>query len=110
MGHLFYIEMGVTAFNPITHSLNPDLALFTNIRSGRYWSGTEVAGNSANAWTFAMDSGGQGESPKADDRFPAFALAVRSGDFTVSIPEPGTLALFGFGLAGLSLTRRRRTT
>lgn len=40
------------------------------------------------------------------------ATALYEGSFTASlrstVPEPGTLALFGIGLAGLSLSRRRK--
>jgi len=45
---------------------------------------------------------------------PAAGGATRTGDhmafqlFASTIPEPGTLAIFGFGLAGLALLRRRR--
>jgi hypothetical protein len=33
-----------------------------------------------------------------------------AGTLTAAVPEPGTLTLFGAGLAGLGLLRRRRHT
>ena len=41
MGHLFYTELGQTAGGSILSSANADLALFSNVQSHSYWSGTE---------------------------------------------------------------------
>ncbi len=44
VGHLFYNELGGTAFSSILTSTDPDLALFTNIQTYEYyWSHTEYA-------------------------------------------------------------------
>ncbi|MGO1462172.1 MAG: PEP-CTERM sorting domain-containing protein [Marinobacter sp.] len=37
-----------------------------------------------------------------------FGSATPGGSVTVSVPEPGALALMGLGLAGLGVTRRKR--
>ena len=42
-------------------------------------------------------------SPNVFSRFLVFATAER-----VSVPEPGTLALLGIGLAGMGMSRRKR--
>ncbi|PTN11840.1 DUF1566 domain-containing protein [Nitrosomonas aestuarii] len=99
MGHLFYTELGGTAQNSILSSGDPDLALFSNVQSNDYWSGTEFAPSPGNALFFHVSVGYQGATNKD---FNLSAWAVHSGDVgAASVPEPGTIALMGLGLAGL---------
>lgn len=110
MGHLFYTELGGVAPFSILSSVDPDLALFTNIKPEMYWSGTEYARNKLDrAWVFTFFGGVQFENAKFVD---LYAWAVHDGDISASlVPEPGTLALMGLGLMGLlgfgQLQRRR---
>ena len=77
---------------------------FSNVRSGHYWSGTEFPGGNG-VWYFFPDSGSQ-DGANARNRF--FAVAVRPGDVTASVPEPQTLALALLALGATVVARRRR--
>ena len=107
LGHLFYTELGGTAGQSILDSSDPDLAKFTNFR-GVYWSATEHAPSSAYAWYLRFGTGDQNAGYKHNDYY---ALAVSPGDVAAAnnnrVPEPQTLALFGLGLLGLAVARRR---
>ncbi|NOY62856.1 MAG: DUF1566 domain-containing protein [Gammaproteobacteria bacterium] len=75
-----------------------------NLRSSRYWSGTQYAPNANRAWLFNTRKGFQRGKPK---RAESFAWAVRSGD-VATVAEPGTLLLLAAGLVGIAVTRRKR--
>ncbi len=75
-----------------------------HLQSVAYWFGTAYAPNPGlYAWFFYTYEGLQGISPQGNE---FVAWAVRSGD-VAAVPEPVPAALFGVGLAGLMLARRR---
>jgi len=77
MGHLFYDELGGVAGQSIQTSTDPDLALFTNLRADRYWSGSRSDYAPTHAWTFWFESG---KEDPTNESLGRYALAVRDGD------------------------------
>ncbi len=82
-----------------------NLALFSNVQSTDYWSGTEYAPGPGNAWSFYTYDGFQSVD---DKRNSLYAGAVRPGDVATSVPEPQTLALALLALGATMVVRRRR--
>jgi len=82
-----------------------NLALFSNVQSTDYWSGTEYAPSPGNAWSFYTYVGFQSVD---DKRNSLYAVAVRPGDVAASVPEPQTLALVLLALGATMVVRRRR--
>ena len=109
MGHMFYNNLGATAGNSILSGSNAiNLALFTNLQSYVYWSGTVYAPSPAlNAWYFGTDIGDQNVTSQY---LEFYAWAVRPGD-VAAVPEPETYAMLlaGLGLLGMVAKRRRRS-
>ena len=92
MGHLLNVD-GISASSP---------GLFTNIQS-RYWSGTEYAPNTNQAWFIVFSNTSQFH----EDKFVFYsALAVRDGD-VAAIPVPAAVWLFGSALGMLGWMRRK---
>ena len=104
MGHLFYNELGGIFAQPILTSVDPDLALFSNIQTAPYFSDTELTSNPGIVWSFNFNSGDLFLELKT---FSHFAWAVRSGDVS-AVPVPAAVWLFATGLIGmLSIYRRK---
>ena len=82
-----------------------NLALFSNVLSVGYWSGTEYAPDPGLAWGFSTIVGLQVDGDKTS---ALYAVAVRPGDVAASAPEPRTLALVLLALSATMEVRRRR--
>jgi len=107
MGHMFYNNMGASADVSILSGTNSaNLALFANLKSDVYWSGTAYAPNPAiYAWYFwtargRQDFGGHGTE--------FYAWAVRPGDVAPAVPEPETYALLLAGLGAFGVVAKQR--
>lgn len=88
------------AYGDLTSNLLP----FVNVYA-RYWSGTESVPG-IDAWAFSPGFGFQ-SSGSMD--VPLYAVAVRPGDVTASVPEPQTLVLVLLALGATVVARRRRS-
>ena len=109
---LFVTDLGNKANESVLNQVGDtpeqiaNLALFSNVQSNVYWSGTEYAPNPVNAWFFNTFDGSQ---DLVDKNFALYAVAVRPGDVTASVPEPQTLALALLALGATVVARRRRS-
>jgi hypothetical protein len=105
MGHLFYVDGGLSLGQSILSSTSLD-DYFINMQSYYYWSRLEAGGSgTAYAWSFTTSSGYQGSDLKAAG---VYAWAVRPGD-VAAVPEADTWAMLlaGLGLVGVAARRRR---
>jgi hypothetical protein len=114
MSQLFYSTLGNPGgFNTAgvgqpCNTTGPNFCLFNtgpfaNVQVGTYWSGTQLATNTASAWFNRFTNGNQNVTNKA---VPYFAWAVRTGDIAL-VPVPAAAWLFGGALGLLGLARRR---
>ncbi len=97
MGNLFYNVLDGNAGQSIALTHNANYDLFSNIQAPIYWSATEYALNTSEAWHFDTTDGAQGAYGK-DDSF--YAWAVQTGDVS-AVPVPAAVWLFVSGLIGL---------
>ena len=106
---LFVTDLGNKANESVLNQLGDtaeqiaNLALFSNVQSFVYWSGTEYAPYPASAWLFSTIEGLQSTVVGA-----FYAVAVRPGDVAARVPEPQTLALALLALGATVVARRRR--
>ena len=111
MSGLFVTDLGNKANQSVlnqggdTAEQIANLALFSNVQSFGYWSGTEYAPNLSSAWAFLTANGGQSTGGKSN---ALYAVAVRPGDVVVFVPEPQTLPLALLALGALVVARGRR--
>lgn len=107
MGHMFYVDWGATARSDWSSGANTaNLALFSNVQSYCYWSGTNDPPAMRDiAWSFFTRGGWQGV---CDELPQEYAVAVRLGDVVDGVPEPQTLVLVLLGLVATIVSRRRR--
>jgi len=111
LSHLFVTDLGNKAGESVLNQTGDtaeqiaNLALFSNVQSNAYWSGTAYAPNLSFAWSFHTVDGIQSGAVK-NSAF--FAVAVRAADVAASVPEPQTLALALLALGATVVARKKR--
>jgi hypothetical protein len=126
LAYMFYENLGNVAYydtngisaqagwdslnSSFTDALTGDTVSFENLYRNVYWSGTEYAPSTDNAWHFNTYLGYQSPSSKDDG---LYAWAVRDGDVVAQevseVPEPASIAIFALGLLGLTMRARQRS-
>jgi hypothetical protein len=116
MAHMYYSTLGNTGLYNTSgvatgcSATSPycltNTGPFSNLQPYLYWSGTEYAPNTSNAWLFDFRYGLQHYHFKS---LALYAWAVRPGDIA-AVPVPGAVWLFGGALTLLGAVRRRAMT
>jgi hypothetical protein len=123
LAYMYHVNLGLESYYNENGSYDPtfgifgngtyggqnDVGLIDNLQSYVYWSGTEYAPYTNDAWFFSTDGGYQDDLNKGVE---FYAWAVRSGDVAAqtqgtTVPEPGVLALMALGLVGMTAARWR---
>jgi hypothetical protein len=90
--------------DPTSDAYNP----FLNLNRAVWFSNTSDSRPDTHAWIFHFHFGSQEGTERADAGRVWFVRDGDVGQAQTSVPEPGTLALFGLGLIGAGITRRRK--
>ncbi|GAA5175452.1 hypothetical protein GCM10025771_07640 [Niveibacterium umoris] len=112
LSHLFVSNLGNKAHESVLNETGDtaeqiaNLALFSNVQSYDYWSGTLYAPDPTFVWVFSASDGRQHLVNKGG--IPLYAVAVRTSDGAVSLPEPQTLALVLLALTATLVAGRQR--
>lgn len=116
LGHLFYAEFdGRPGYGaPMPALSDPDLALFSNLPNGRFWSDNAYTADTA--WAFEFGPYDVGRQTYFLHDQALYAWAVRDGDIAapairmsaLAVPGPGTLGLLGAGVLGIVGAAHRR--
>jgi hypothetical protein len=107
LGHLFYIDLGLTPGDSILDSTALAIDLFRNLQSQNYWSRTHKPGLNPNVYYAFNTAVGAQKGQVIDHLF--YVWAVRDGDVAPA-PEPTTTVLLTFGLIGVGAAARRRSS
>ncbi len=88
LGHLFYNALGAKAGDSVLTGDPDELAKFSNVGMGTYWSGTEIelAPDFFHVFVVAYSIGFQNSDNKTN---PYFGWAVRDGDVVAGPPPVG---------------------
>lgn len=113
--HLFYVTLGNRAeydTNGVRRAGTPGVdfgltntATFQHMQGSRYWSGTEYVIPDGSAWRVGFSDGAVGSTDRDQPLYPG---AVRFGDVTPAVPEPGSWLLMLAGIGMLVAAQRRR--
>ena len=104
LGHLFYVDLGLSQGQRITNSTHENASLFVNLTNAIYWTGTNYDPLPSYAMIFITTFGTQGYSSTNTVKL---AWAVRDGD-VAAVSLPASALLIGVGLLGMVASRQRR--